>query len=160
MSDYIGLLEEVRNMYPELDVYEKGTVAALKQALAFVRSCKEAHGHIDWAIVDALLDASHERKVAEMKLSEQMRRDVDLLGYDAVVSEEYIESAALLEAVAEAATILVTPRYTTNIGPSGGAEISYFLNPNEVYKARRALAAAREAGLLDGEPSMNERWQR
>jgi len=29
--------------------------AALKQALAFVRSCKEAHGHIDWAIVDALL---------------------------------------------------------------------------------------------------------
>jgi len=34
----------------------------------------------------------------DMKLSEQMRRYVDLLGYDATVSEEYIESAALLEA--------------------------------------------------------------
>jgi len=31
MSEHIGLLEEVRNMYPELDVYEKGTVAALKR---------------------------------------------------------------------------------------------------------------------------------
>jgi len=62
MSDYIGLLEEVRNMYPELDVYEKGTVAALKRLLdAIRRECGEKHASAEYNIANILrlLDGTH-----------------------------------------------------------------------------------------------------
>ena len=32
----------------------------LKRALAFARSYEDEHGRVDWDVVDALLEASHE----------------------------------------------------------------------------------------------------